>query len=39
MEDDESWDFDSLLRDVFQEIQKDQDEKESQEESELSPVK
>ncbi|OQS04083.1 hypothetical protein THRCLA_03644 [Thraustotheca clavata] len=32
MEEDEPWDFDSLLRDVFQEVQKEIDEKENQDE-------
>ncbi|KAF0715423.1 Aste57867_3373 [Aphanomyces stellatus] len=36
LEDDDSWDFDSLLRDVFQDIQKDIDEKDNQEEAEQS---
>ncbi|KAF0771068.1 hypothetical protein AaE_002488 [Aphanomyces astaci] len=33
-EDDDAWDFDSLLRDVFQDVQKEQDEKDNQDEAE-----
>ncbi|ETV96766.1 hypothetical protein H310_10074 [Aphanomyces invadans] len=35
-EDDDAWDFDSLLRDVFQDVQKEQEEKDNQEEADVN---